>query len=474
MKIKLSLQIKILLGTLLVTTLGAVLFGSFFLNTLKAIAIPLAFFIIKSFIRRKTNLQTEILVSMLFGVIFGSIAIHYRLVEFTAMYVKPYGSIFISLLKAIAVPLVFVSLVKGISSLSDMSRLSRLSIRTIILYMSTTVIAISFGLLLVNIVNPGNTFSQEKKQELREKFKKEAESKAEDAKKVNDRPPLQFLLDFIPDNMIKAAGYNSKMLQIIFIAIIFGIAMIMLPDKDVLGFKNFIDSLNEIILKVIDIIMLYAPIGVFALISSLLVEFGGNNLSDALDLFLALGSYSLTVIVGLMLMLFFIYPSLIFIFTKVKPSHYLKAVFPIQMVAFSTSSSAATLPVTMENCEKNLGISKEVSSFVLPIGATINMDGTGLYQSVSAVFIAQVFGYELNLSQQLNIILTATLASIGTAGFPGAGIVMLVIVLNAIGIATEGIALIFAVERILDMFRTVVNVTGDAAVAVIVDSKDRV
>ena len=273
--------------------------------------------------------------------------------------------------------------------------------------------------------------------------------------------------------MFKAAGDNSKMLQIIFIAIIFGVAMIMLPDKDVLAFKNFVDSLNEIILKVIDIIMLYAPIGVFALISSLLVEFGGNNLSDALDLFIALGSYSLTVIVGLMLMLFFIYPSLIFIFTKVKPSHYLKAVIPIQMVAFSTSSSAATLPVTMEHCEKSLGISKEVSSFVLPIGATINMDGTGLYQSVSAVFIAQVFGYDLTMQQQLNIILTATLASIGTAGVPGAGIVMLVIVLNAIGIATEGIALIFAVERILDMFRTVVNVTGDAAVAVIVDSKDR-
>jgi|JI9StandDraft_1071089.scaffolds.fasta_scaffold19747_3 proton glutamate symport protein len=470
---KLTLQTKILIGILIGNILGAALFGSFFLNTLKAIAIPLVFFIVKSVVKIKLNLQTEILISMLLGVIFGSIAIHYRLVEFTAMYVKAYGSVFISLLKAIAIPLVFVSLVKGISSLSDMSRLSRLSIRTIILYMSTTVIAISFGLLLVNIVNPGNSFSEVKKQELRAKFAKEAEAKTEDAKKVNDRPPLQFLLDFIPDNMFKAAGDNSKMLQIIFIAIIFGVAMIMLPDKDVLAFKNFVDSLNEIILKVIDIIMLYAPIGVFALISSLLVEFGGNNLSDALDLFIALGSYSLTVIVGLMLMLFFIYPSLIFIFTKVKPSHYLKAVIPIQMVAFSTSSSAATLPVTMEHCEKSLGISKEVSSFVLPIGATINMDGTGLYQSVSAVFIAQVFGYDLTMQQQLNIILTATLASIGTAGVPGAGIVMLVIVLNAIGIATEGIALIFAVERILDMFRTVVNVTGDAAVAVIVDSKDR-
>ncbi|MBK8394241.1 MAG: dicarboxylate/amino acid:cation symporter [Leptospiraceae bacterium] len=421
----------------------------------------------------KLNLQTKILLGMLLGALFGSIAIHYRLVEFTSHWVKPFGSIFISLLKAIAVPLVFVSLVKGIASLSDISRLSRLSIRTITLYMSTTVIAISFGLILVNIVNPGNTFSQTKKEELRLKFADTAQKKTSDAMEAKKRPPLQFLLDIIPDNMIKAAADNSKMLQIIFVAILFGISMILLPDKQVLAFKNLIDSLNEIILKVIDLIMLYAPIGVFALISSLLVEFGGDNLSDAVDLFIALGAYSLTVIVGLLLMLFFIYPSLIFIFTKVKPLHYLKSVIPIQMVAFSTSSSAATLPVTMEHCEKSLGVSKEVTSFVLPIGATINMDGTGLYQSVSAVFIAQVFGYDLTIQQQLNIILTATLASVGTAGVPGAGIVMLVIVLNSIGIATEGIALIFAVERILDMFRTVVNVTGDAAVAVIVDSKDK-
>ncbi len=421
----------------------------------------------------KLNLQTKILLGMLLGVLFGSIAIHFKLGQFTTNWIKPFGTIFINLLKAVAVPLVFVSLVKGIASLSDISRLSRLSVRTISLYMSTTVIAITFGLVLVNIVNPGNTFSQAKKEELRLKYADTTQKKTSDAMEANKRPPLQFLLDIIPDNMFKSAADNSKMLQVIFVAIIFGIAMILLPDGEEIHFRNFVHSLNEIMLKVIDIIMLYAPIGVFSLIASLLVEFGGDNLSDALDLFIALGSYSLTVIVGLMLMLFFIYPTLIFIFTKVKPSHYLKAVIPIQMVAFSTSSSAATLPVTMEHCEKSLGISKEVSSFVLPIGATINMDGTGLYQSVSAVFIAQVFGYDLTMQQQLNIILTATLASIGTAGVPGAGIVMLVIVLNAIGIATEGIALIFAVERILDMFRTVVNVTGDAAVAVIVDSKDR-
>jgi Na+/H+-dicarboxylate symporter len=421
----------------------------------------------------KLNLQTKILLGMLLGVLFGSIAIHFRLGQFTTNWVKPFGTIFINLLKAVAVPLVFVSLVKGIASLSDISRLSRLSVRTISLYMSTTVIAITFGLVLVNIVNPGNSFSQAKKEELRLKYADTTQKKTNDAMEANKRPPLQFLLDIIPDNMFKSAADNSKMLQVIFVAIIFGIAMILLPDGEEIHFRNFVHSLNEIMLKVIDIIMLYAPVGVFSLIASLLVEFGGDNLSDALDLFIALGSYSLTVIVGLMLMLFVIYPTLIFIFTKVKPSHYLKAVIPIQMVAFSTSSSAATLPVTMEHCEKSLGISKEVSSFVLPIGATINMDGTGLYQSVSAVFIAQVFGYDLTMQQQLNIILTATLASIGTAGVPGAGIVMLVIVLNAIGIATEGIALIFAVERILDMFRTVVNVTGDAAVAVIVDSKDK-
>ena len=420
----------------------------------------------------KLSLQTKIVLSMVLGFIVGFILIHFKLNTFTLNWIKPFGTLFINALKAIAIPLVFISLVKGISSLSDLSKLSRLSAKTISLYLFTTVISISFGLILANTFKPGNAFSEEKKISLKLEFGDSTQKKIDSAD-TKTRPPLQFIVDMVPDNVFKATTDNSKMLQVILVALVFGIAIVLLKKSEVTVLKNLISNLNAVLLKVIDIIMLYAPIGVFALIASLMVEFGGDSISEALDLFLALGAYSLTVLFGLFMMMFLIYPSLIKIFTKVKLTDYFKAVFPIQMVAFTTSSSAATLPVTMENCEKKLGISPEVSSFVLPVGATINMDGTALYQSVSVIFIAQVFGYDLDFSKQLSIILTATLASIGTAGVPGAGIVMLVIVLNSVGMSTEGIALIFAVERILDMFRTVVNVTGDTAVAVIVDASER-
>jgi Na+/H+-dicarboxylate symporter len=257
------------------------------------------------------------------------------------------------------------------------------------------------------------------------------------------------------------------MLQIIFFAILFGISIIMLPKEKTVYVRGFFDGINDIILHIVDLIMRMAPYGVFALLASLVVDFGAS-----VDLFIALGYYSLTVIFGLLLMIFVFYPILLRSFTKVKYLAFFKAISPAQMLAFSTSSSAATLPVTMDRCENNLGISKEVSSFVLPLGATINMDGTSLYQAVAAVFIAQAFGYDLDLSSQLTIVLTATLASIGAAAVPGAGMVMLVIVLSSVGIDPEGIALIFAVDRILDMLRTVVNVTGDATVATIVASSD--
>jgi Na+/H+-dicarboxylate symporter len=257
------------------------------------------------------------------------------------------------------------------------------------------------------------------------------------------------------------------MLQIIFFAILFGISIIMLPKEKTVYVRGFFDGINDIILHIVDLIMRMAPYGVFALLASLVVDFGAS-----VELFIALGYYSLTVICGLLLMIFVFYPILLRTFTNIKYLDFFKAISPAQMLAFSTSSSAATLPVTMDRCENNLGISKEVSSFVLPLGATINMDGTSLYQAVAAVFIAQAFGYDLDLSSQLTIVLTATLASIGAAAVPGAGMVMLVIVLSSVGIDPEGIALIFAVDRILDMLRTVVNVTGDATVATIVASSD--
>ena len=411
----------------------------------------------------KLALHWKIIIGMVLGVLYGLLASEMGWIDFTNDWIKPWGKIFINLLKLIAVPLVFASLIKGVSSLSDISKLSRIGGKTIGIYLFTTVISVTFGLILVNIVQPGKSFSEEKRIELKEQYASNAASKIASAKDVKEDGPLQFVVDMVPSNFIQATGNNKNMLQVIFFAILFGIAMVMLPKEKTVVVKGFFDGVNEIILQIVDIIMLSAPYGVFALLGGLVVDFGGSA-----ELFQALGVYSLCVIVGLLLMIFLVYPLILKSFTEFKYFDFFKGIAPAQMLAFSTSSSAATLPVTMERCEDHLGVSEEVSSFVLPLGATINMDGTSLYQAVAAVFIAQAFGYDLDLSQQLTIVLTSTLASIGAAAVPGAGMVMLVIVLSSIGIDPEGIALIFAVDRILDMLRTVVNVTGDATVATVV------
>jgi len=412
-------------------------------------------------------LHWKIIIGMVLGVVYGLIANQIGWVSFTNDWIKPWGTIFVNLLKLIAVPLVFASLIKGVASLSDISRLSRIGGKTITFYLVSTVIAITIGLFLVNSVQPGNTFSEEKRMELKETYASKVGAKIDVATNVKEEGPLQFVVDIVPSNFIAASSNNRNMLQVIFFAILFGISMVMLPKEKTTYVKGFFDGVNDIILQIVDIIMLMAPYGVFALLGGLVVDFGGSA-----DLFIALGMYSITVIIGLLLMILVIYPIILKSFTKVKYVDFFKAISPAQMLAFSTSSSAATLPVTMERCEEHLGVSEEVSSFVLPLGATINMDGTSLYQAVAAVFIAQAFGYDLDLAAQLTIVLTATLASIGAAAVPGAGMVMLVIVLSAIGIDPEGIALIFAVDRILDMMRTVVNVTGDATVATIVASTE--
>ncbi|MGB0593185.1 MAG: dicarboxylate/amino acid:cation symporter [Flavobacteriales bacterium] len=412
---------------------------------------------------RKLALHWKIIIGMVLGVLYGLLASEMGWVDFTNDWIKPWGKIFINLLKLIAVPLVFASLIKGVSSLSDISKLSRIGGKTIGIYLFTTVVAVTFGLLLVNIIQPGTSFSEEKRMELKEQYASNAASKIASAKDVKEDGPLQFIVDMVPSNFIQATGNNKNMLQVIFFAILFGIAMVMLPNEKTSVVKGFFDGVNDIILQIVDLIMLTAPYGVFALLGGLVVDFGGSA-----ELFQALGIYSLSVVIGLLLMIMVVYPLILKSFTKLKYFDFFKGIAPAQMLAFSTSSSAATLPVTMERCEDHLGVSEEVSSFVLPLGATINMDGTSLYQAVAAVFIAQAFGYDLDLSQQLTIVLTSTLASIGAAAVPGAGMVMLVIVLSSIGIDPEGIALIFAVDRLLDMLRTVVNVTGDATVATVV------
>jgi len=411
---------------------------------------------------RKIALHWQIILGMVVGVGVGILMTQFDGgKEIVQDWIKPFGKIFINSLKLIAVPLILASLIKGVSDLKDISKLSKMGGKTIGLYLITTDVAVSIGLLLVNVIKPGNSISEKTRSELVENYTNDTAKYKEEAYKQKDSGPLQALVDIVPDNIFGAASENKNMLQIIFFAIFFGIGLILIPEKKSKPVKKFFDGFNEVILKMIDLIMLTAPYGVFALLAALVVE------SPSIDLFKALIWYAFTVVFGLLIMICF-YNLIVWFVTKKNPATFLKGISPAQLLAFSTSSSAATLPVTMERVTEHLGVDEEVSSFVLPIGATINMDGTSLYQAVAAVFIAQAFGMDLSLGAQLGIIVTATLASIGSAAVPGAGMVMLVIVLGQAGIPEAGLALIFAIDRPLDMLRTTVNVTGDASVSMLV------
>lgn len=411
---------------------------------------------------KKLALHWKIIIGMVTGVLFGIIFSQITWGSiFISNWIKPFGTIFINLLKLIAMPLILASLIKGVSDLKDISKLSKIGGRTIIIYLCTTVLAVIIGLFLVNTISPGKSISEKTRNELMSSYKSDAEEKQSAAAKQIQTGPLQPLIDVFPSNIFNATTNNRNMLQVIFFALFFGIGMILIPEEKSKPVKNFFDSFNSIILKLIDLIMIISPYGVFALLAALVVE------SPSADLFVALGAYSLTLLLGLIMMIF-IYIIIVKVFTGINPLNFIKGISPAQLLAFSTSSSAATLPVTMDRVENQLGVDKEVSSFVLPIGATINMDGTSVYQAVAAVFIAQAFGMDLSFTTQLGIVVTASLASIGAAAVPSAGMIMLIIVLGQAGIPEAGLALIFAVDRPLDMCRTIVNVTGDATVSMLV------
>jgi len=359
-----------------------------------------------------------------------------------------------------------------VASLSDLKKLSRIGGKTITIYITTTAIAVTIGLVAVNILQPGDTVPEEMKVKLQETYQSAASGKMEAAEQVKERSVLQPIVDMVPSNFFSSASNNRNMLQVVFVAIIVGIALIQIPKEKARPVLEFMEGVNDLVIKLVDNIMLMAPIGVFALIADTITSVAGNNLQNVLELLGALGFYMLAVIIGLILQMVITYTSVLKIFSKMSLKKFYQGIAPAQLLAFSTSSSGATLPVTMERCEDELGVSEEVSSFVLPLGATINMDGTALYQAVAAVFIAQTLGMDLTVGAQLTIVLTAVLASIGTAAVPGAGIIMLVIILEAIGVPSAGIALILGVDRILDMMRTVTNVTGDASVAVAVASSE--
>ena len=414
------------------------------------------------------KLHWQIILGLLLGLAYGVVAASNGWGGFVDAWVRPFGTIFITALKLIAVPLVLASLITGVASLSDLRKLSRIGGKTIGIYMVTTAIAVTLGVLLADLAQPGSAFSPELRDDLVSAFGDDTAGRVEAAAAVGDRGPLQFLVDAVPGNVFAAFSDNGNMLQVVVIAILLGIGLVQVPRERGAPVLAFFEGLNDVVIRLVDIVMLLAPIGVFALLADTIVSVAGDDPGRILSLLSGLGVYMAVVLAGLAIHTVVVYPTLLRLFTPLSLGNFFKGIGPAQLVAFSTSSSGATLPVTMERCEEKLGVSEEVSSFVLPLGATINMDGTALYQAVATLFIAQAFSLDLGIGAQLTIVLTAVLASIGTAAVPGAGIIMLVIILEAVGVPAAGIALILGVDRILDMCRTVTNVTGDATVATVV------
>jgi Na+/H+-dicarboxylate symporter len=435
---------------------------------------------------KKIPLHTQIIIGLVLGLIFGlisiktgilktevfGIALNTSMNEITLKFIKPIGTIFINGLKMIAMPLVLASLIIGVSNLGDISKLSRIGGRTLFLFLITTVVSICIGLTLVNVFQPGATLPDSTRENLMALYEGDAGKRAASASQLQDQSPLQPLIDMVPQNFFLATTDNAAMLQVVFFAILAGIALLQIPRSKAEPVMAFFDGFNEVITQIVNYIMVIAPYGVFALMASLIVEIAGDDPDSAVSLLLALLKYSLIVLAGLFIVMVVMFPLLLKFMTKVPVGHFFRAIRPAQLLAFSTSSSNATLPVTMKITEEELGVSENISSFVLPLGATVNMNGTSLYQSVAAVFIAQALGMELTFGQQVMIVLTSTLAAVGSAGVPGAGLIMLIVVLESIGVPAAGIALIMAPDRILDMFRTVVNITGDVVVAAVVASKE--
>ena len=414
----------------------------------------------------------RILLALALGLIYGVVAAYAGWGGFTADWIAPFGTIFFRLLLFVAVPLVLASLITGIASLSDLNKLSRIGGKTLAIYLGTTLIALVIGLTLVNVLNPGATVPDSVRLSLQETYQGDIENREAAAADASARGPLQPLVDMVPDNIIFAASDNRRMLNVVFVAMLFGVALMLIPKEQAAPLLAVFESLDAVIIKIVEIVILFAPIGVFGLIADTVTRVAGDSPADVPQLLGALGYYCLAVLIGLAIQMLVTYPVLLRLFTPLRLRQFMPGIVQAQLVAFSTSSSAATLPVTMKSAQRNLGVSEEVASFVLPLGATINMDGTGLYQAVAAVFIAQTLGISLDLSAQLTIVFLALLASIGTAAVPSAGVVMLVVILETVGVPAAGIALILGVDRILDMARTAANVTGDVTVSAIVASSE--
>ena len=411
-------------------------------------------------------LHTQILLGLVLGAACGGLVNLAGDPVWTASvsdYVRPLGSLFIRLITMIAAPLVLSSLIVGASSISEPSKLGRIGVKTVALYLSTTALAITIGLALAALLKPGAGLPQETSADLLARYQNQTITPLERAENLS---PMDRLLSLVPANPFEALA-TGNMLQIVFFALLAGIALTLIPREKAEPVIRFFDGFTDVLIKIVDLVMRLAPLGVFALVMAVTAEFGFAVLG-------ALGWYAGVVILGLLLHLFGVYGLILrtLVGRRMPLMRFYRAMSPVHLVAFSSSSSAATLPINMETAQQRLGVSERVTAFVLPLGATVNMDGTALYQGVAAAFIAQVYGLPLTFTDQVEIVLMATLASIGTAAVPGAGIVMLVMVLKAVGVPVDGIALIVGIDRLLDMCRTVVNVTGDAVVAVVVAASE--
>ncbi len=419
------------------------------------------------------TLWFRILLGLVFGIVYGIAAAAFGWSGFTADFVSPFGTIFFNGLQVIAVPLVVASLVLGVASLSDMRKVSRIGGKTIAIYIATTAISVTIGLVYVNVLRPGDQVPEALQQELAAQYEDAAASREGQASAmVEERGPLSMLEDIVPANAVSSATSNRNMLQIVFLSLLFGIALLRIPADRAGPLLGFFKGLEAVVIEVVHIVMLMAPVGVFALIATAITGMAGDDPAQVTQLLGALGFYCLVVVAGLATQMLVVYPLMLRLFTPLSLRRFFPAAAQVQLVAFSTSSSGATLPVTMDRAQRDLGVSDEVSSFVLPLGATVNMDGTALYQAVAAIFIAQSLGLGVGIEGQLTIVITAVLVSIGTAAVPGAGIIMLVIILQAIGVPAAGVALILGVDRILDMIRTATNVTGDLTVASVVAASE--
>ena len=464
---------------------------------------------------KRSFLTLYILIAMALGVVWALISGKFGWNDFTSDWIDPFGTIFINCLKFIAVPLVLFSIITGVAGMGDPAKLGRIGGKTLGLYLFTTVFSISMGLILVNLFSPGTQTNEKTRLKNRLQYElwaqesgipvkdgrhelktatpaqitnasselnasketkeyKAAESKRQKAEVAKSgEGPLQPVVDVVPENLIISMSDGRFMLQVIFFALLFGISLAFLPKDKTKTVSKFFDGMNEVFVKMVHIIMRAAPFFVFCLMAGVLAK-SADSLDELLGIFVKLLGYSLVVLVGLSVMLFAFYPLFMRLFgVKIGYRKFLQGLSPAQFLAFSTSSSAATLPVTIECANENLGIPEESTDFVLPIGATVNMDGTSLYQAVAVIFLAQFFDVDLSITQQLGIVLTATLASIGAAAVPGAGLIMLMVVLESVGLNPTWVAIVLPMDRILDMCRTVVNVTSDVSVSAIIAKSEK-